>query len=276
MIRVLLIASFTALPLLVVAGKAQDDAWAVSHVVDSMTDASWSKAYATSPDGSTLAVYIGGKSKEQWIEFRLAGDNFALLDDEKLIMVRVDKYEPIDVIDMRSFEKILQIVAVAAEPKWVHFDARLADAAFPDGVPRLIRRLQGGSRVLVRYYLATGGFQETTFSLVGARKAIASALGVSETWNTQAAEEYDRLDAAREAAESELAQSLHRCSNDSSASTLACTTREGDCMRALVTADRSVTMVESSLRGWVSTIPGKALSLGEYGRLAACFHALER
>lgn len=116
----------------------------------------------------------------------------------------------------------------------------------------------------MRYYLFTVGYQETTFPLAGARRAIAEAVGVSESWDTAAVDQADQLDAAKVVASDAHSDALHRCEAGSQAQQ--CITRIGDCMRALVTADRTLQLVEHL----------ESASVAELGTLAQCFSAVGR
>jgi hypothetical protein len=92
-------------------------------------------------------------------------------------MFRIDKNEPHDVM----LEKRLQemgggLQAFAWEPKWVNFLVWHGIEA--QGRSKVLNELMQGTSVVFRYYLFTGGYKETTFSLADAGPAIADALGI--------------------------------------------------------------------------------------------------
>jgi hypothetical protein len=246
------------------SAAAAPPAWRVVHRIDSMTDRDIAQAMVTNQEGVSLAVYRHATPAAVWVTFRLPDGNADVLDHDKLIMLRIDKTAPIDVSGLRNWQRDFQVIAVESEPKWVQFSAAMADTvSYADRVPRLVRRLQSGSQVVVRYYLFTGGYQETTFPLAGAKHAIAEAVGVSESWDTAAADQADQLDAAKVAASDAHMWALHRCGDSAPQQ---CITRIGDCMRAMVTPDRRLQLVEDL----------ESLSVPELATLAQCFSAVGR
>lgn len=93
-------------------------------------------------------------------------------------MYRVDKNEGHDLeTERRVTERGLRVPLYAWEPKWVNF--RVWHGRETEGRSRDLKELMTGSSVVFRYFLSTGGYKETTFSLAGAGPAIADALGIA-------------------------------------------------------------------------------------------------
>lgn len=152
--------------------------WSVETHKDSMTDKIISTAVCTNSGGYSLKVYrVDGGAV--MLTFRLPDNSFDVLD-ARLPIFRIDKNEPED------SEELSKLVPenFQREPKWASWVIFHGEGAPNRGT---LRDLMDGTRMVLRYFLFTGGFKETSFSLVGAKRTIASAIGVPEDANSQAA-----------------------------------------------------------------------------------------
>ncbi len=162
MLRLLL--AFTA-----ALSAASASAWEVLSHVDAITDAEVRRARVENAEGHTLTVFRQPSGDVEAI-FRLSGRTPDQLSSRQLPIARVDKHQPIDITALRG--KGL----AAWEPKWVHFVIGRRES--PDKAS-ILRTMMDGQRIVVRYFLFTGGYRDTVFSLQGAREAIASAIGAA-------------------------------------------------------------------------------------------------
>jgi len=152
--------------------------WRVERKIDSMTDKELKSAYVENEDGHSLKVWQK-EDGEVWATFRLAdrsGDVFG----DTLPLMRIDKNEPDDLESLVRLERLLAELhqpsepRVVREPKWLHFLLAASDVSPTTPTTNLFQWMHG-QRMVVRYYLFTGGFKETTFTLAGAKAAIEAA-----------------------------------------------------------------------------------------------------
>jgi hypothetical protein len=212
---------------------AASDHWIVTESKDVITDEVRRTAIVTNTDGFTFSVYTMGP-KSIWANFSIPSSDSAILDGKKLIVYRVDDYPPKTLDTDRFAENEMHLHLLDAQPKWVNW--AVGNRGSP-GLQETLRQLQGGQRLIVRFYLFTGGSRDTEFTLRGAREALADVAGVPAAWDAaeeQQAKERQRrqplIRAAREGA-------LHRCQAFPSVlgaagePRLRCMTQESDCER---------------------------------------------
>jgi len=200
-----------------------------------MTDVVTKTAYVSNADGFEFSVYLvpdrGETVGNAWFNFSLPSDSLDTLDPRKVILYRIDKWPPVDVSKQISTGKDFpDIPLIETEPKWVNFRALLLTSR---GADHTIRQFQRGRTLVVRYFLFTGGYKETSFSLTGASAAIADALGITANFDEQEEAEKDKLFQAKDELASAKSSARSRCwsaahPND----TLTCANSMGDCQRA--------------------------------------------
>lgn len=163
------------------ADPSQAGAWRVEQERDSMTDAVLRSAVVSSPEGHVLRVWRA-TTGDVWATFRLSDRSLDVLGGE-LPMYRVDRNEAKELAFTLKLENLLASLGqpkhlLSKEPKWVQW--QMLDGGGGNEIPRTtnLGELMIGSKVIFRYYLFTGGFKETTFSLDGAQAAIADACQV--------------------------------------------------------------------------------------------------
>jgi len=141
-----------------------------------MTDETRKSAVVINEDGHSLSIYRHS-SGAVWANFSLSSKSFDQLAPQKPPVFRIDKNEPHDVLlEKRLQEMGSGVQAFAWEPKWVNFLVWHGKEA--EGRSKMLNELMQGTSVVFRYYLFTGGYKETTFSLSGAGPAIPEALGI--------------------------------------------------------------------------------------------------
>lgn len=192
--------------LLVLSGPAASAAWTVETRLDAMTDEEKRSAIVTNDEGHSFSVYRIEPGGAAWANFALSDQVLDQLDSQKAIMYRVDKNDAVNLEEARGLGS-LGIRAYEWEPKWINF--RIWHGKIDEGLSNSLAEMLTGERLVVRYFLATGGFKDTEFSLVGSSRAIAEALGIPAS--------FDREDQARQRELRErLAEEATRCrqSND--------------------------------------------------------------
>lgn len=157
------------------------DSWSVLESVDSMTDAKLISAGVTNKSGHSLAVF---RQRDQsiWMIFRIDDKSTDVLG-RQLPIFRVDKEEPFDAEINRRMDRLSRELkkpqnSYSSEPKWVGFKIFHGEGV-PDRGPLAI--LLRGKNIIVRYYLFTGGFKETEFTLNGAKDSITKAVGLPQS-----------------------------------------------------------------------------------------------
>lgn len=151
--------------------------WNVETKTDSMTDEIKKTAVIVNDEGYSLSIYRH-PSGAVWANFSLSDRSLDQLSPQKLPAFRVDKNEPHDITDEKQLQEMgVGLQSYAWEPKWVNF--LIWHGKESEGRSKTLDQLMQGKSVVFRYYLFTGGYKETTFSLDGAGPAIARALGIS-------------------------------------------------------------------------------------------------
>lgn len=166
--------------------------WSLKVSTDAMTDQERRAAVTSNAQGHSLSVYRVA-SGQVWMNFRLSDETLDLISSEKLIDYRIDKHEATSLGKFQSLRN-LGVVTSEWEPKWVNFLVWHGKESEGRGK---IGHMLNGSKFLVRYYLATGGYKDTSFSLEGSGPAIAKAIGISEVADAATEELANRVHAAR-------------------------------------------------------------------------------
>ena len=164
----------TALCALALSPGTASAQWVVETQTDAMTDEARRIARVENGAGFTLSVYrVGGEAV--WATFRLPAEGLDVLAADHVPMYRVDKHEPVDLQVIFRLRDILPDMYVA-EPQWVNF--QLWHGKEDELPSEDLEKWMTGERIVFRYFLFTGGYKETSFSLVGAAAAISEATGV--------------------------------------------------------------------------------------------------
>lgn len=186
---------FTLLSLLTMATASAS--WKVETKKDAMTDETKKSAVVVNKQGHSLSIYQHSNGAV-WANFSLSNGSFDQLSPQKPPVFRVGKNEPHDMADDKQVQEMgVGLHTYEWEPKWVNF--RIWHGKESEGRSKALDQFMHGDTVVFRYYLFTGGHKETTFSLVGAGSAIASALGISvdvDKATAERQEEFNRADSA--------------------------------------------------------------------------------
>jgi hypothetical protein len=162
------------IPLLCAATNSHA-AWQVTTTKDAMTDETKKSAVVLNDEGHSLSIYRLANGAV-FANFSLASKSFDQLAPEKPPMFRVDKNEPHDLMAQKRLQELVGVQPLSSEPKWINFPIWHGKEA--EGRSAVLNELMQGTSVVFRYYIFTGGYKETTFSLTGAGPAIADALGI--------------------------------------------------------------------------------------------------
>lgn len=149
--------------------------WGVKEKVDSMTDETRKSAYVVNEQGHSFSIYRIANNGAVWANFSISENSFDQIDFKTPPTFRVDKYTPADLGDAKKVQA-MGIQAYEWEPKWVNF---LVWHGKGESIGKNLIPIMSGNSMVFRYYLSTGGYKETTFSLEGANRAISTAIGIS-------------------------------------------------------------------------------------------------
>ena len=155
--------------------------WEVAEEVDSMTDEIKKFVVIRNDDGHDFFLYIGPK-KRIWANFSLSDKSLNQIDSKGLMIVRIDKNEPINIQKRRAdvlmakrhpeIPVLKELVFLAFDyewnPKWVNFVIERED----------FKTIVQGKKLLVRYYLPAGGYKETSFMIEGGEDAIRQVIDI--------------------------------------------------------------------------------------------------
>jgi len=154
--------------------------WKVDEHIDAMTDEVKKTAIVKNELGHTFSIYRISKGGAVWGNFALSDKIFDQVDWEKPPIYRVDKNEPKNLARMKRMQEMdLGIQAYEWEPKWVNF--LIWHGKEDEGVANNLVQIMEGQKIVFRYYLSTGGYKDTSFSLKRAASSISSAIEISST-----------------------------------------------------------------------------------------------
>lgn len=163
----------TAMALSLLAMPAIGQQWKANVSTDAMTDQERRIAYITNDDGHSFAVSRTPTGAVLGM-FELSDRSLDQLSHRRLPEFRIDRGKVYDInIHSRMLRPSLE---PQWKPKFVTFHI-LSDAE-PAG-REMLSDLANGKRMVLRYYLFTGGATDTAFTLNGARAAILSTLGMA-------------------------------------------------------------------------------------------------
>ena len=151
--------------------------WVVTKRIDVMTDETIRTATVTNQMGHRFSIYRISTGGPAWGNFRLSDQVFDQVDWAQPPIYRIDSNDPVNLSRMKTMQEMgLGIQAYAWEPKWVNF--LLWHGKQEEGLAKDLVHLMEGETLVFRYYLSTGGFKDTSFSLKGSGPAIAEAIGI--------------------------------------------------------------------------------------------------
>lgn len=145
--------------------------WGIDVQEDSMTDEKIKTAFITNNEGHSLKVFANSNGAV-YATFRLNSQSADVLS-EKLITFRVDKNKPAELMASRKSNP----KAFTVEPKWVIW--RIIPNADKSTHRNVLNELISGNEVAIRYFLFTGGYKETKFTLKNSLNSIKSVLNDS-------------------------------------------------------------------------------------------------
>lgn len=137
--------------------------WSVVSSVDAMTDEKKLSATTKNEAGYRMQIYRIKNNGPVWINFEIptnTTDMFA----SKPLMYRIDKNKPYTVDLTNSLAKF-GIVNSEWNPKWVNF--LVWHGKESSGSSPILSELMQGKKLVFRYGVATGGFKDVEFDLVG-------------------------------------------------------------------------------------------------------------
>lgn len=148
--------------------------WRIESETDALTDEVRTIATTENAEGFTLSLYrLDG---QVWALFALPRGSLDVLAGDHLPTYRVDKYEPVALEGFRTVQPYMDRPLYDWQPGWVNFILWHGDEA--EGLGGAILQFMTGEEVLFRYWLGTGGYKDTRFSLRGARAIISEALEI--------------------------------------------------------------------------------------------------
>jgi len=152
-------------------------AWVIKSKTDAMTDKTRNTAITSNANGHTFSIYRISDNGAVWGNFALSEKSLDQVDWSKPPVYRIDKNEPFDMDVLKRFSRNDSVI-YEWQPKWVNF--RIWHGDKNEGVAEDLRHLMTGKEIVFRYYLFTGGYKDTSFSLKGAGPVISKAIDISQ------------------------------------------------------------------------------------------------
>tara|TARA_Y100000031_G_scaffold144424_1_gene175857 strand:+ start:151 stop:702 length:552 start_codon:yes stop_codon:yes gene_type:complete len=153
--------------------------WVINKEVDSMTDKKTTSAVLSNDEGYELKLYTLA-SGEFFCTFALPTNSLDVLSHSQAPMYRVDKNIQQDLNDLaKMHDKLIEHGAYlySQEPKWCNFILSAVEKKNRDTISGwVLEEFAKGEKIVFRYWLFTGGYKETSFSISGADKAILEVL----------------------------------------------------------------------------------------------------
>lgn len=152
--------------------------WQLRAEVDSMTDRERKVAAIQNETGHSLSIYRMPDGSV-WANFALPKSNVEILSSGQWPIYRVDKRKPRDLDSERRLQRLVRghISRTKLEPKWINFMVWHGNVDL--GRSEELIELSDGDTITFRYFLFTGGYSETKFTLRGAGAVIAEAIDIS-------------------------------------------------------------------------------------------------
>lgn len=147
--------------------------WEYVERHDAMTDELLRRARTRNSAGFELRIFRVTSGAIHAL-FRVPDSSTEVLDATRYPMYRIDQHDATDLERFRLVAELLDEPPVFAEPKWVQFLLWHGSDPYPES--GTLHNLIHGQRILFRYYLFTGGYKETAFSLDGSHEAVVRAL----------------------------------------------------------------------------------------------------
>lgn len=160
--------------------NAEASGWVIKSRTDAMTDKVRKTAIVSNADGHTFSIYRISDNGAVWGNFALSEKSFDQVDWSRPPIYRIDKNEPHDMTSLKETGEITagKIILYEWKPKWVNF--QIWHGKKSDGIATGLRNLLTGKEIVFRYYLFSGGYKDTSFSLKGAGPIISKTIDVSE------------------------------------------------------------------------------------------------
>lgn len=155
--------------------------WNINHSIDSMTDEELKTAYIQNKSGNIFSIYRLNKSGEVWANFKISEKSLDVVDWTKAPILRIDKNKPFDLslLLQAQNDKTLRSMGLNFyewSPKWVNFTLW---SGRDEKISPTLKQIMSSNKIVFRYYLATGGYKETEFSLSGAKKSLMKSLDMN-------------------------------------------------------------------------------------------------
>lgn len=180
--------------------------WIVKSHVDSITDQTRKIAVINNSEGHTFSIYRISDNGAVWGNFAISDSSLDQVEWGKPPIYRVDKNKPNDLATLKSLAEV-NINAYEWKPKWVNFV--IWHGKQNEGMGTNLISIMNGKTILFRYHLFTGGYKDTSFSLKGAGPVIASAIGVSQKFDSEKEKSIDEFKTAQ-------GDAVVNCANDMS------------------------------------------------------------
>ena len=137
--------------------------WSRKVQVDAMTDDSIRLVSTTTDDGYEFAVYRVAHGRV-WARFTVPDASADVIAQDRLLVYRIDAGEPFDLGAQLRIQRYLPNPTIQSEPKWVNFVMWHGEGS---EIGKALRDMASGKKLLVRYFVFTGGSRDISFSLGG-------------------------------------------------------------------------------------------------------------
>ncbi|MCG7973885.1 MAG: hypothetical protein JAZ16_02345 [Candidatus Thiodiazotropha taylori] len=168
---------FSLLPLLIISFVSPAD-WKVDKINNNTSKTADSIAIVNNGQGDSFSLYRISNKGEVWARFKLYGDFTDAADWNTPPMLRIDNNKPISL----SRQKDLQVMGVGVDA----YKGQQGQVEFliwhgkeSEGLSDSLAQIMDGNKLIVRYFLSSGGHKESTFPLTDAETAISRALKIS-------------------------------------------------------------------------------------------------
>ena len=149
--------------------------WEVEELADPMSDQISKTAVVSNKLGHTFSIYRIPRGSV-WGNLTLSEEASDEIDWQKPPIYRIDKHEPKTTSLWNGISDAVKFFGYGGAPSGFNFLVWHGDA--DEGLaPDLIRMMEG-QEIIFGYFLATGGYSDTSFSLSGAASAISAAIGI--------------------------------------------------------------------------------------------------
>jgi len=155
--------------------------WVKNQKIDSMTDKEEKHAMIVNNEGHSFSIYRVGEGGKVWAQFRLASTSLDQLSVDQLPMYRVDKNEAQDLMELIRVTKLMKRLGTpmtfyTQKPKWINFQIWTGSESVCGPSGKKMAEVLDGSKLVIRYWLFTGGFKETEFDISSGRSVILDAI----------------------------------------------------------------------------------------------------